>query len=119
MNGRQDLIGAAPHKVNLMNGPMYHSAPNAQTLSTIRGGGTLVLQPRFEAEDLLRLIEKHRVSHMHMVPTMFVRLTKLPDAVKARYDISSLEWILHAAAPCPPDVKRAMIEWWGPIINEY
>jgi long-chain acyl-CoA synthetase len=119
MNGRQDLIGAAPHKVNLMNGPMYHSAPNAQSLSTIRGGGTLVLQPRFEAEGLLHLIEKHQVSHMHMVPTMFVRLIKLPDDVKARYDISSLEWILHAAAPCPPQVKRGMIDWWGPIINEY
>ncbi len=119
MQGRQGLIGAAPERVNLTNGPMYHSAPNAQSLSCIRGGGTLVLQPRFEAEDLLRLIEKHKVSHMHMVPTMFVRLSKLPDEIKARYDLSSLEWILHAAAPCPPDVKRVMIEWWGPIINEY
>ncbi|MBT7759429.1 MAG: AMP-binding protein, partial [Rhodospirillaceae bacterium] len=117
--GRQGLIGAAPDKVNLTNGPMYHSAPNAQTLSTIRGGGTLVLQARFEAEDLLRLVEKHKVSHMHMVPIMFVRLSKLPDEVKARYDLSSLAWILHAAAPCPADVKRVMIDWWGPIINEY
>ena len=119
IQGRLKLTGAAPHKVNLMNGPMYHSAPNAQSLGCIRAGGTLVLQPRFDPEDLLRLIEKHKVSHMHMVPTMFVRLIKLPDAVKARYDLSSLEWILHAAAPCPAQVKRQMIDWWGPIINEY
>lgn len=119
IQARHGLTGAAPHKVNLMNGPMYHSAPNAQSLGCIRAGGTLVLQPRFEAEDLLRLIERHKVSHMHMVPTMFVRLIKLPDAVKARYDLSSLEWIIHAAAPCPAEVKRQMIDWWGPIINEY
>ena len=116
---RQALIGAAPEQVNLINGPLYHAAPNAQALAAVRAGGTLVIQPRFDAEDLLRLIERHRVSHMHMVPTMFVRLLRLPEAARRRYDLSSLCWILHAAAPCPPDVKRAMIDWWGPIINEY
>jgi long-chain acyl-CoA synthetase len=100
-------------------GPMYHAAPNAYGLAAARDGGLVVLQPRFEAEELLRLVERHRISHLHMVPTMFVRLLKLPDEVKARYDLSSLEFVIHAAAPCPPDVKRRMIEWWGPIINEY
>jgi long-chain acyl-CoA synthetase len=81
--------------------------------------GTLVLQPRFDAEELLQLIERHRITHFHIVPIMFVRLLKLPDAVRARYDLSSLRFVIHGAAPCPPDVKRAMIEWWGPVIHEY
>ena len=79
----------------------------------------MVLQPRFEAEDMLRLIDRHKVSHMHIVPTMFVRLLRLPDEVKRRYDLSSLRWVTHGAAPCAPAVKRQMIEWWGPVINEY
>lgn len=119
MKMRQDRIGAGTDRVNLINGPMYHSAPNAQALSVVRGGGTVVIQPKFDPEDLLRLIERHRVSHMHMVPTMFVRLIKLPEDIRQKYDLSSLEWVIHAAAPCPPDVKREMIRWWGPIINEY
>ena len=80
---------------------------------------TIVLEPRFDPEDMLQLIERHRVTHMHMVPTMFVRLLRLPEDVKRRYDLSSLRFIVHGAAPCPPQVKRAMIEWWGPVINEY
>jgi long-chain acyl-CoA synthetase len=68
---------------------------------------------------MLRLIERHHVTHMHMVPTMFVRLLKLPEEVKRRYDLSSLRFIVHGAAPCPPEVKRAMIDWWGLVINEY
>ena len=68
--------------------------------------------PRFDAEELLQLIERHRVSH-HMVPIMFVRLLKLPDAVRRQVRLSSLKFVVHAAAPCPPEVKRAMIEWWG------
>ena len=103
----------------VVTGPMYHSAPNAYGLYAARGGGFCVLQPRFEEEDLLRLIQEHQVTHLHMVPTMFVRLLKLPDDVKAKYDLSSLEFVVHAAAPCPPDIKRRMIEWWGPVINEY
>jgi len=79
----------------------------------------MVLQPRFEAEDMLRLIDRHRVTHMHIVPTMFVRLLRLPDAVKKKYDLSSLRWITHGAAPCAPAVKRQMIDWWGPVITEY
>ncbi len=85
----------------------------------MRLGLHVVLQPRFDAADMLRLIEKHRVSHMHIVPTMLVRLLRLPDEVKRRHDLSSLRWITHGAAPCAPAVKRQMIEWWGPVINEY
>src|SRR5438270_597796 len=84
-----------------------------------RSACTIILQARFDAEELLALIERHRVTHIHMVPTMFVRLLRLPEAVRQRYDLSSLRFVVHGAAPCPPDVKRAMIDWWGPVINEY
>ncbi len=105
--------------VVLMNGPMYHAAPNIYGLSALHVGADIVLQPRFDAEEMLQLIERHRITHMHIVPTMFVRLLKLPEAVKARYDLSSLQFVVHGAAPCPPTVKRAMIDWWGPVIFEY
>jgi long-chain acyl-CoA synthetase len=108
-----------PTAVVLMNGPMYHSAPAAYGMSAARQQITTVLQPRFDAEDMLRLIDRHRVTHMHIVPTMFVRLLRLPDEVKRRYDVSSLRNVTHGAAPCPPEVKRAMIGWWGKVINEY
>jgi long-chain acyl-CoA synthetase len=100
-------------------GPMYHSAPNAYGLFATRVGANVILEPRFEAEALLQLIERHRVTHIHMVPIMFNRLLKLPDDVKRRYDLSSLRFIIHAAAPVSPAVKQQMIEWWGPVINEY
>lgn len=106
-------------QVILMNGPMYHSAPNSYGMMAFRHGCTIVLEPRFDPEDLLQLIERHKVTHMHMVPTMFVRLLRLPDEVKARYDLSSLRFTVHGAAPCPAPVKRAMIEWWGPVVHEY
>jgi long-chain acyl-CoA synthetase len=109
----------SPSCVVLMNGPMYHSAPNAYGLTAIRAGATIVLEPRFDAEGMLALIEQHRVSHMHIVPTMFVRLLKLPPEIRRRYDLSSLKFVIHGAAPCPVEVKRAMIEWWGPVIYEY
>jgi long-chain acyl-CoA synthetase len=110
---------APPRLVTVVTGPMYHSAPNAYGNTAVAMGAEVILQPRFDPEELLALIEQHRVTHLHMVPTMFVRLLKLPDEVKRRYDLSSLEFVVHAAAPCPPHVKRAMIEWWGPVINEY
>jgi long-chain acyl-CoA synthetase len=112
------LVPGAPATV-LMNGPMYHSAPNAYGMGAVRVGASIVLQPRFDAEEMLALIVRHRVSHMHVVPTMFVRLLKLPEAVRRRYDVSSLRFAVHGAAPCPPETKRAMIEWWGPVIHEY
>ena len=108
-----------PQIVSVMAGPMYHSAPNAYGMVGARIGATILLQPRFDAEDLLRMIEREKVSHIHMVPIMFNRLLKLPEEVKRRYDLSSLEFVVHAAAPCPAPIKRAMIEWWGPVIYEY
>lgn len=117
--GRYWGLVADPSIVVMMNGPMYHSAPAAYGMSSARLGLDVVLQARFEAEEMLRLIERHRVSHMHIVPTMFVRLLRLPAEVRKRHDLSSLRWITHGAAPCAPAVKRQMIEWWGPVINEY
>jgi long-chain acyl-CoA synthetase len=119
--GVRDVFGMAPERVfrTAITGPLYHSAPNAYGLYAVRMGGLAVLQPRFDAEELLRLIEQFRITHLHMVPTMFVRLLRLPEAVKQKYDLSSLEWVIHGAAPCPVDVKRAMIDWWGPVIYEY
>ncbi|MCC6553380.1 MAG: AMP-binding protein [Polyangiaceae bacterium] len=111
--------GFHPEMRAAITGPMYHTAPNVYALSAVGLGATTVLQPRFDAEGLLALIEEHAITHIHMVPTMFVRLLKLPAEVRRRHDLSSLKWIVHAAAPCPPDVKQAMIEWWGPIIHEY
>ena len=106
-------------QVVLMNGPMYHSAPNSYGMLAFRNACRIVLEPRFDPEDLLQLIARHRVTHMHMVPTMFVRLLRLPEEVKSRYDLSSLRFVVHGAAPCPPQVKRAMIDWWGPVVHEY
>jgi len=100
-------------------GPMYHSAPNAYGMYATRIGANVILAPRFEPEEMLRLIEKHRITHIHMVPIMFNRLLKLPGDVKSKYDLSSLKFIIHAAAPVSPAVKQQMIEWWGPVINEY
>ncbi|WP_428390469.1 AMP-binding protein [Lichenicoccus sp.] len=112
------LAGEAPRTV-LMNGPMYHSAPNSYAQIAFAGGAAIVLQPRFDAKGMLALIARHRVTHMHVVPTMFVRLLSLPQATKARYDLSSLRFVVHGAAPCSPEVKKAMIAWWGPVIHEY
>ncbi|MDP1626869.1 MAG: acyl-CoA synthetase [Parvibaculum sp.] len=111
--------GAPQDMVTVVTGPMYHSAPNAYGLFAFRVGANVILQPRFDPEELLQMIDKYKVTHLHMVPTMFVRLLKLPDEVKRKYDLSSLRFVVHAAAPCPVHVKQAMIEWWGPVINEY
>lgn len=100
-------------------GPLHHSAPNAYANIGVRLGCYLRLMPCFDAEALLRLIESERLTHMHMVPTMFVRLLRLAEDIRNRYDLSSLESVVHGAAPCPNDIKRRMIEWWGPVIREY
>lgn len=99
--------------------PLYHSAPQAAVGLTLRRGGTVIIMEHFDPEDYLRLVEKYKVTHSQLVPTMFSRMLKLPDDVKHRYDLSSLEIAVHAAAPCPVQVKEQMIEWWGPIIAEY
>jgi long-chain acyl-CoA synthetase len=103
----------------LLPGPLYHSAPNSFGLRAGRLGGALVLMPRFDPEEFLRLVEAEKIDTMFMVPTMFIRLMKLPQQVRGKYDMSSLRHVIHAAAPCPPDVKRAMIDWWGPVIYEF
>ena len=103
----------------LLPGPLYHSAPNSFGLRAGRLGGALVLMPRFDPEEFLRLIEVERIDTLFMVPTMFVRLMKLPERLRKKYDTSSLRHVVHAAAPCPADIKRAMIDWWGPVICEY
>ena len=103
----------------LMPGPLYHSAPNTFALRASRMAATFVLTPRFEPEEFLALVERHRIDTLFMVPTMFVRLLKLPESVRRRHDVSSLSFVMHAAAPCPPEVKRAMIAWWGPVVWEF
>jgi long-chain acyl-CoA synthetase len=106
--------------VHLCTGPLYHAAPLAFSLAVpLALGATVVLMDRWDAEETLRLMAAHGVTHTHMVPTMFHRLLSLPDDVRAKYDVSTLRHVLHGAAPCPVPVKRGMIEWLGPIIWEY
>lgn len=114
-----EVLGIVPGMRTVIPAPLYHSAPNTYGLAALRGRGLVVLQGRFDPEELLALIERHAITRLQLVPTMFIRLLRLPDEVKALHDLSSLEHVVHAAAPCPVDVKRAMIEWWGPIIFEY
>lgn len=116
---RARIYGLKPGARALLPGPLYHSAPNAFALRAGRLGGALVLMPRFEPEAFLQLVEREAIDTAFMVPTMFVRLLKLPEATRRRYDVSSLLHVIHAAAPCPPEVKRAMIDWWGPVIYEF
>ena len=99
--------------------PLYHSAPHSAVNLTLRRGGTVVVMEHFDAEQYLALVERWRITHSQLVPTMFSRLLKLPEEMRGKYDLSSLEVAVHAAAPCPPQVKEAMIAWWGPIIHEY
>jgi long-chain acyl-CoA synthetase len=113
------IYGLKPGARTLLPGPLYHSAPNSFGLRAGRLGGALVLMPRFDPEEFLRLIETEKIDTIFMVPTMFVRLMKLPAAVRGKYHTASLRHVVHAAAPCPAEVKRAMIEWWGPVIHEY
>lgn len=99
--------------------PLYHAAPLASVGGSIRLGATAVVMERFDAEHYLQLVERHAITHSQVVPTMFVRMLDLPEETRRRYDVSSLEAIVHAAAPCPVDIKRRMIEWMGPILYEY
>jgi long-chain acyl-CoA synthetase len=105
--------------VYLSPAPLYHSAPQAAVNLTIRHGGTVIIMERFDPQEYLALIERYQVSHSQLVPTMFSRMLKLPEAQRLAYDLSSLEIAIHAAAPCPVMVKEQMIDWWGPIIHEY
>lgn len=114
------LRGYDGNSVQLCAGPAYHAAPLAFDVRTAMGAGaTLVFLDKWDSEHTLRTIAQHKVTHMHLVPIMFQRLLALPPEVKARHDISSVKYIVHGAAPCPPEVKHAMIEWFGPVLNEY
>ena len=113
------LFGFREGMTYLNPAPLYHSAPQASVATAMRLGATAVVMERFDAEQWLALVERYRVTNCQMVPVMFSRLLRLPEEVRTRYDTSSLECIVHAAAPCPVQVKRAMIDWLGPIITEY
>jgi long-chain acyl-CoA synthetase len=113
------LFGYREGMTYLSPAPLYHSAPQAAVSAALRLGATVVVMEHFDPEEWLALVERHRVTHCQMVPTMFHRLLRLPEEVRRRYDVSSLEHVMHAAAPCPVPVKRAMIEWLGPIVHEY
>jgi long-chain acyl-CoA synthetase len=113
------LWGYRDDMVYLSPAPLYHSAPNSAVSLTIRRGGTVIIMERFDPEEYLALVERYKVTHSQLVPTMFSRILKLAPEVRDRYDVSSLEVVVHAAAPCPVPIKEQMIAWWGPIIREY
>ena len=105
--------------IYLSPAPLYHAAPlHYNTLNLIQGGTSIIME-RFEPEQALALIERHKATHSQWVPVMFIRMLKLPEAVRSKYDVSSMQRAIHAAAPCPIDIKRQMIDWWGPVICEY
>jgi fatty-acyl-CoA synthase len=112
-------FGFGPETIYLSPAPLYHAAPLGYVLSVQSWGGAVVMMETFDAEQALALIERHRVTHSQWVPTMFVRMLKLPPEWRDRHDLSSHKVAIHAAAPCPIAVKREMIEWWGPILHEY
>ncbi len=124
--GEDDLLlrvvqgyGFGEDTVYLSPAPMYHAAPLAFSLGVQHTGGTVIMMPHFDAAESLELIQRYRVTHSQWVPTMFVRMLKMPESGRRRFDLSSHRCAIHAAAPCPVDVKRAMIDWWGPILEEY
>jgi long-chain acyl-CoA synthetase len=115
------MFGIQPEDghVHICGSPLYHTAVLAFSGTSLHYGHPVVLMDKWDPEEMLRLIDRHRVTHSHMVPTQFHRLLALPDDVRAKYDVSSLRVIIHAAAPCPIETKRRMLEWWGPVIHEY
>ncbi len=113
------MLALEPGMTTILPAPLYHTAPNVNATFAAALGMNMIILPKFDAEQFLHLVEEHKVETVQMVPTMFVRLLQLPEEVRAKYDVSSLKAIVHAGAPCPPHVKRAMIDWLGPIVNEY
>lgn len=112
-------VGIDQHAVCLSPAPLYHTAPSFWSMSAQALGATVVMLEKFDAQDALEAITRYQVTHGQFVPTMFVRMLKLPASVRSGYDTSSLRRVVHAAAPCPPEIKRQMIDWWGPIVDEY
>ena len=115
----QGLFGATEDSIYLSPAPLYHAAPLRFCRAAHRIGATVVVMEHFDPEEYLALVERHRCTFSQVVPTMFIRMLKLPDDARSRYDLSSLQVVVHAAAPCPAEVKAQMIAWWGPIIHEY
>jgi acyl-CoA synthetase (AMP-forming)/AMP-acid ligase II len=113
------LFGADADTAYLSPAPLYHAAPLRFCLAVNALGGTVVVMEQFDPEQFIQLIDEQKITFAQCVPTMFVRMLKLPEATRARYDISSLAAVVHAAAPCPVDVKQKLIEWWGPVVHEY
>ena len=113
------LYGIDTDTVYLSPAPLYHAAPLRFCMTVMRLGGTCVVMEHFDPQDYLRLLEEHRATHTQLVPTMFVRMLKLPPEERSRHDVSSLRCAIHAAAPCPIPIKEQMIAWWGPVIWEY
>ncbi|MCB1412366.1 MAG: acyl-CoA synthetase [Xanthobacteraceae bacterium] len=114
-----DMCHMGEDSIYLSPAPLYHAAPLRFNMMATTFGGTSIIMEKFDAEEFLRLVEKYKVTQSQLVPTMFVRMLKLPDDVRRKYDVSSLKGAIHAAAPCPIDVKAQMIDWWGPILIEY
>ncbi|MEO3813717.1 acyl-CoA synthetase [Sphaerisporangium sp. B11E5] len=121
MTGLLGIFGVTPagDNVHLVTSPSYHTAVTQFGGTALHMGHKLVYMDRWDAEEMLRLCERHRVTNSHMVPTHFKRLLSLPDETRHKYDLSSLKWMIHAAAPCPVPVKQAMLEWWGDCVYEY
>ena len=115
----QGLWQGEPGMIYLSPAPLYHAAPLSNVSIAMRNGGTAIIMEHFDPLQYLELVERYRVTHSQLVPTMFSRMLKLPEAQRTRHDLSSLRIAIHAAAPCPVQVKEQMIEWWGPIIHEY
>jgi long-chain acyl-CoA synthetase len=108
-----------PDAVYLSPAPLYHTAPSVWSMSVQAGGITTVVMETFDAEGALDAIQRHRVTHGQFVPAMFVRMLKLAEDVRDSYDLSSLKRVMHAAAPCPVEIKKQMMDWWGPVVDEY
>lgn len=113
------LAGIDENTTYLSPAPLYHAAPLRWCMAVTRLGGSLVIMENFDAEDFLKYVEHYKVTHTQTVPTMFVKMLKLPGDVRNNYNVSSLTFCVHAAAPCPIPVKQQMIDWWGPVIEEY
>lgn len=112
-------VTIGPPNVHLVTSPNYHTAVTVFGGAAIHMGHTLVYMDSWDAEHALALVERHRVTNTHMVPTHFKRMLTLPEGTRAGYDLSSMSWLIHAAAPCPVPIKRAMLDWWGPCVYEY
>ena len=108
-----------PDTIYLSPAPLYHTAPSVWSMSVQGAGLTTVVMEKFDPEAALDAIQRYRVTHGQFVPAMFVRMLKLPESVRNSYDLSSLKRVMHAAAPCPVQIKKQMIDWWGPIVDEY